>query len=431
MQRRGWIITICVCSVLALVIGVYCVLRFCAGIDILDWSGWQVRDGQTRYLSYHGFPVKQWHTVDDKTYYFDPETGVLHSGWLELDGNQYYIGKDGLQTGLLELEDALYCFDPSGVMQTGWYTLDGVDYYLDENGVAVTGWIEYKDSRCYLNRGAIQTGWLEQPEGTYFLSAEGLPVVGWLEGENSNYYFDSDGLMQTGWQEIGKNRYFFADNGAMHTGWLEEGEDRYYFRENGVMAVGQVDLDGTAYYFTSTGKNILLVNQWNFMPEGYVPELVELFGFQVDPVCRDALEQMILACREEGYSCFINNTYRSLETQQYMWDVRLKARMAAGMTYEEAVEYTGKSLALVGASEHHLGVAADINGSAGVYDWLAEHCWDYGFILRYPPDKIDITGIIYEPWHFRYVGLELAKELQECGLCMEEYMEMLTKSQSY
>jgi D-alanyl-D-alanine carboxypeptidase len=61
-----------------------------------------------------------------------------------------------------------------------------------------------------------------------------------------------------------------------------------------------------------------------------------------------------------------------------------------------------------------------------MYAWMAENCWQFGFILRYPDGKTDVTGIIYEPWHFRYVGLELAQELNQLGLTMEEYMDMLT-----
>ena len=102
-------------------------------------------------------------------------------------------------------------------------------------------------------------------------------------------------------------------------------------------------------------------------------------------------------------------------------------RMASGMTYEEAYGVTVQRLALVGASEHHLGLAVDLDGSSAMEAWMAEHCWDYGFIVRYPDGKTDVTGIIYEPWHFRYVGLELAQELKELGLCMEEYMAMLTE----
>ena len=96
------------------------------------------------------------------------------------------------------------------------------------------------------------------------------------------------------------------------------------------------------------------------------------------------------------------------------------------MSYEEAYAVTAQRVAKVGASEHHLGLAVDLDGSSAMEAWMAEHCWDYGFILRYPEGTTELTGIIYEPWHFRYVGTELAQELKALGLCMEAYMEMLT-----
>ena len=100
--------------------------------------------------------------------------------------------------------------------------------------------------------------------------------------------------------------------------------------------------------------------------------------------------------------------------------------IAEGMTKKEAEAETGKSTAIPGHSEHQTGLAVDLNGSDETYAWLAEHCWDYGFILRYPEGKTEITGIIYEPWHFRYVGTELALELKEQGVTMEEYFHQLT-----
>ena len=101
--------------------------------------------------------------------------------------------------------------------------------------------------------------------------------------------------------------------------------------------------------------------------------------------------------------------------------------MAQGMTKEEAEAETGKSTAIPGHSEHQTGLAVDLNGPDETYAWLAENCWDYGFILRYPDDKIELTGIIYEPWHYRYVGVEAAKQINELGMCLEEYVEYLKK----
>ena len=90
-------------------------------------------------------------------------------------------------------------------------------------------------------------------------------------------------------------------------------------------------------------------------------------------------------------------------------------------------------VALPGTSEHHTGLALDIVSSSytaltrrqektAEQQWLMEHCWEYGFILRYPEEKGDITGIYYEPWHYRYVGREAALEIRDSGLCFEEYL---------
>ena len=193
------------------------------------------------------------------------------------------------------------------------------------------------------------------------------------------------------------------------------------------MAIGRVEIDGKTNFFTSKGKYVVLVNPWNMMPEDYQWTPVDVEGYEFDVSGAEALKRMLADCRAAGYGCTINNTYRSLELQRYMWDVRIEQRMAEGMTYDEAIAFIGQSLAKVGASEHHLGLAVDLDGSSAMEAWMDEHCWDYGFIVRYPEGTTELTGIIYEPWHFRYVGTELALELKELGLCMEAYMDMLTE----
>jgi D-alanyl-D-alanine carboxypeptidase len=122
----------------------------------------------------------------------------------------------------------------------------------------------------------------------------------------------------------------------------------------------------------------------------------------------------------------VTNIYRSQEDQQAIWNRRVNSYLLAGYSKTAAEEEVGKSVCIPGTSEHQLGLAVDIDGVPAVHGWLAEHSWEYGFIVRYPEGKSDITGILYEPWHFRYVGVELAKELYDLGLCMEEYMDMLT-----
>ena len=411
MRKRVWIILICIFSTMTLLAGSYCGLRFGFGVDILDRSGWSTKGESIVYRNYMGLRLRGWQQIDGKTYYFYPDTGAMVTGWQTLGASAYYFNSDG-------------------AMHTGWLDLEDGRYYLDENGNPFSGWLSLSIERYYLGDGGkVITGWLKQAEGTYYINETGLSVTGWLNLDNDRYYLNENGLLQTGWLTLDNKTYYLEEDGKQHIGWLEDGENLYYFKDDGAMAIGQVEIDGINRFFTSKGKHVIMVNRWHLMPEDYTMELVDLWGFQIDASCRDALEQMILDCRAAGYSCYINNTYRSRETQQYMWDVRLKTRQAQGMTYEEAVEYTARSLAFVGASEHHLGLAVDINGSDGMYKWLEENCWNYGFILRYPPDSFDITGIIYEPWHFRYVGLELATELQGLGLCMEEYMAQLTAAE--
>ena len=107
--------------------------------------------------------------------------------------------------------------------------------------------------------------------------------------------------------------------------------------------------------------------------------------------------------------------------------------MARGYGEEKAREEAATSVAYPGTSEHNLGLAVDIvardyqilddkQADTAEARWLEENCWKYGFILRYPTDKTDITGIIFEPWHYRYVGEEAAREIMERGICLEEYL---------
>ena len=110
----------------------------------------------------------------------------------------------------------------------------------------------------------------------------------------------------------------------------------------------------------------------------------------------------------------------------WMWDRSVNNFIAAGMSKAEAEKETGKTTAIPGHSEHQTGMAVDLFGSDIAKEWLEAHCWEYGFIVRYPEDKAEFTGIDYEYWHFRYVGTELSLELKTLGITLEEYMAKLT-----
>ena len=103
------------------------------------------------------------------------------------------------------------------------------------------------------------------------------------------------------------------------------------------------------------------------------------------------------------------------------YQVRTKEYENQGMSFELAYAKARETVALPGTSEHHLGLAVDLLGDEAIA-WLNEHCWEYGFIVRYRAEKAEITGIIDEPWHFRYVGVKAAMELKDSDLCLEEYL---------
>ena len=190
----------------------------------------------------------------------------------------------------------------------------------------------------------------------------------------------------------------------------------------------------------SKKTDVLLVNPWNPVPEDYVPDLVELddyygsAGMQVDRSCYDALLRMIDDCNTAGSRAYVLSSYRSFEYQQKLFDRKVNTLMADGLSRTDAETQAATVVVRPGTSEHHLGLAVDIIDTAlwaleeaqenlPAQKWLMENSWRYGFILRYPRDKAAVTGVIYEPWHYRYVGEELAAELYECGLTLEEYLE--------
>lgn len=247
----------------------------------------------------------------------------------------------------------------------------------------------------------------------------------------------------TGWVEENGSRYYYSEEGVPVTGWLELDGASYYFRQNGAMATGEVIIDGVACHFTSQGKRVIMVNPWNYVPADYEPDLVSLTsahgvqGSQVDRSCYEDLLAMIDDCNKICPKAYVVSSYRShqMQTDNYNRKVQYYLNQGYGQYAAEAEAAT--IIAIPGTSEHQLGLAVDIidtrlwaleweQAELPAQKWLMENCWKYGFILRYPKDKIDITGIIYEPWHYRYVGKELAKELHDLGLTLEEYIHSLT-----
>lgn len=180
--------------------------------------------------------------------------------------------------------------------------------------------------------------------------------------------------------------------------------------------------------------NLLLVNPWNPIPENYEPELTYLRNGQaVDSRCYPELQQMMDDCRAAGFDPLICASYRTMEKQEALFEDKEARLIREGCPENEVEAEAAKVVAYPGTSEHQLGLALDIvdvsyqqldteQENTPVQQWLMKNSWKYGFVLRYPADKSDITGIIYEPWHYRYVGKEAAAEIYENKLCLEEYL---------
>ena len=181
--------------------------------------------------------------------------------------------------------------------------------------------------------------------------------------------------------------------------------------------------------------NLVLVNNTHPMKEGYVPELAELTpGHSIDRRIINAAKKMLADAEKEGLHIEICSAYRSVKRQEQVFGESMRERVKDGMEYWDAYEETSLNVAEPGTSEHALGLALDlISNQYSELDerqektaeakWLAKNCHKYGFILRYPPEKTNITGIIYEPWHYRYVGEEYAAEIMELGITLEEYLQ--------
>mgnify|MGYP004618390083 FL=1 len=176
--------------------------------------------------------------------------------------------------------------------------------------------------------------------------------------------------------------------------------------------------------------NLIVVNRWNELPEDYSVELTELSnGQKVDSRIYPYLQEMFDAARAEGIYPIVREGYRTAEEQQEILDDKIQTYINQGYSQSRAEKTAKEWVALPGTSEHQLGIAVDINADKSkcsneeVYAWLAENAYKYGFVLRYPPGKQKITGTSYEPWHYRYVGIEAAYEINERGICLEEYFE--------
>ena len=175
---------------------------------------------------------------------------------------------------------------------------------------------------------------------------------------------------------------------------------------------------------------LILVNNTHALPEDYEISLTELSnGKKIDSRIYSDLQEMFDDARSEGIYPVVVEGYRTHGEQEQMMSEKIDSYKAEGYSKKEAEKLAEEWVAVPGTSEHELGLAVDINpdynysGDDELYRWLADNAYKYGFILRYPDGQEGITGIAYEPWHYRYMGRENAFDIKNSGLTLEEYLE--------
>jgi len=215
-------------------------------------------------------------------------------------------------------------------------------------------------------------------------------------------------------------------------------DDTCWLDEKGLL---QFKTDG--HYVQSSGAsdwNLMLVNDWNGMSSNYESTVTFVSAGNRNQKVDSRILANLKAMLEAGkaYGIDVQSGYRSAEHQGTLYWRQVQNRLNAGWNELAAQKAAGQVVKRPGYSEHNTGLAVDLGGSGNfkleqdfentaAFKWLYENCADYGFILRFPKGKEAITGVIYEPWHYRYVGEEAAREIMDNGWCLEEYLEKYQK----
>lgn len=189
--------------------------------------------------------------------------------------------------------------------------------------------------------------------------------------------------------------------------------------------------------FDKDDWKLVLINKQHPVPENYKFTLGTIKGSMMcdERIIADLLS-MLQGAKDDGINLVICSPYRDMQRQETLFNRKVDIYMTRGKSYMEAYSLASQAVTVPGASEHQIGLALDIicdnysSLNAGFGDtesgkWLAKHCCEYGFILRYPEGKEYITSIEYEPWHFRYVGVDAATVIMKEGITLEEFIDSL------
>lgn len=271
---------------------------------------------------------------------------------------------------------------------------------------------------------AEKTGFIKAQE-TYSAVVEDSDIVLAVETDEPNLYIEDDD------EDFNYNgeEYIEGDVVAYTLDDILENQDGYQVDESTMEEMSE------DYEFDSSDWRLVLINKQHPIPEDYDFKLGTIMdGLLCDERIITDLLAMMRAAKNDGINLALKSTYRTDSRQENNFNTRIKWYMGQGFSYMEAYKLTSQVITVPGSSEHEVGLAFDITcdtygsltagfGETKAGQWLAEHSCEYGFILRYPQSKEYITGIVYEPWHFRYVGREAATIISNEEICLEEFWD--------
>ena len=230
-------------------------------------------------------------------------------------------------------------------------------------------------------------------------------------------------------QQLENISYYKKENNKRYLAYQKENPD---LSTENIVTYVNIGIDQPYYTNTKPSKNLntilILVNKYNYVTEDYVPENLEPLntiyarsGMQLVKEAKEAFENMSQKAKEEGLNIIAMSSYRSYDYQVNLYNNYVKTDGK-----EAADTYSARA----GYSEHQTGLAVDVYNQELPYtsfeeteefNWMQENAYKYGFILRFPKDKVDITGYQYEAWHYRYVGIKAAEYIHNHNLTLEEY----------
>ena len=271
---------------------------------------------------------------------------------------------------------------------------------------------------------AEKTGFIKAQE-TYSAVVGDSDIMLAVETDEPNLYIEDDD------EDISYNgeEYIEGDVVTYTLDDILENQDSYQVDES------TVEVMSGDYEFDSSDWRLVLINKQHPIPEDYDFKLGTIMdGLLCDERIITDLLAMMRAAKNDGINLALKSTYRTDSRQENNFNTRIKWYMGQGFSYMEAYKLTSQVITVPGSSEHEVGLAFDITcdtygsltagfGETKAGQWLAEHSCEYGFILRYPQSKEYITGIVYEPWHFRYVGREAATIISNKEICLEEFWD--------